>query len=110
MIALGENNAIALTRGDTATITLVILDASGEIYELEEGDEVVLTVKASSWAPEALLELTAEDMAFSFDSSATADLSPGTYYYDIRLKTASGESYTVVEKAEFIIAEAVTWS
>ena len=49
-------------------------------------------------------------MAFSFDSSATADLSPGTYYYDIRLKTASGGSYTVVEKAEFIIGEAVAWS
>ena len=50
MIALGENNAITLTRGDTATVNLVILDASGEAYEPEEGDEVVLTVKASSWA------------------------------------------------------------
>lgn len=110
MIALGENNAITLTRGDTATINLVILDAEGETYELAEGDSCVLTVKASSWAPEALLELTAENMAFSLVSSATADLSPGTYYYDVRLKTASGASYTVVEKAEFITGEAVAWS
>ena len=110
MIVLGENNAITLTRGDTATVNLVILDEEGETYELADGDTCVLTVKASSWAPEALMELTAENLAFSFDSSATAALSPGTYHYDIRLKTASGASYTVVEKAEFSIGEAVAWS
>lgn len=108
MIALGENNEITLTRGDTAVIN-VDLTIYGETYELSEGETLVLTVKVTSWGPKVLLEKTADSMSFQIKSEDTAELSPGTYYYDVRLRCADGASYTVVPRSAFIIKEAVAW-
>lgn len=108
MIALGDDNEITLTRGDTATVN-VELTMGGEAYELSEGESLTLTVKVTSWGPKVLLEKTAADMAFTLDSEDTAELSPGTYYYDVRLRGEGGESYTVVPRSAFVIKEAVAW-
>lgn len=94
---------IKLTRGDSATLS-VALDG----YEMQDGDTLTLSVKVDPSKEGYLLQLTAEGMAFTFLPSSTAGLPFGAYRYDIELKTAAGEVYTVIPVSSFTLMEEVT--
>lgn len=94
---------IKLTRGDSAMLS-VTLDG----YEMQDGDTLTLSVKVDPSKTEYLLQLTAEDMTFTFLPETTAGLAFGAYRYDIQLTTAAGEVYTVIPVSSFTIMEEVT--
>ncbi len=87
------------TRGDTKVFKFRLLDKSGEILELGNGDKLFLTVKKSSKSTTVAfqktlnngIELKDGDYYYvTINSDDTAKLNYGTYGYDIEIKTATG--------------------
>ena len=105
-----DDKTIKLTRGDTARLTVPIINlANNGEYTMESGDILYFTVKK-----------TAKDSGFLFQKSVTgsnsihirpedtADLSFGKYKYDVQLTTATGDVYTVIEPSAFEVMEEIT--
>ena len=105
-----DDKTIKLTRGDTARLTVPIVNlANNGEYTMESGDILYFTVKK-----------TAKDTEFLFQKSVTgsnsihirpedtADLSFGKYKYDVQLTTATGDVYTVIEPSTFEVMEEIT--
>lgn len=105
-----DDKIIKLTRGDTARLTVPIINlANNGEYTMESGDILYFTVKK-----------TAKDTDFLFQKSVTgsnsihikpedtADLSFGKYKYDVQLTTATGDVYTVIEPSTFEVMEEIT--
>lgn len=105
-----DDKTIKLTRGDTARLTVPIINlANNGEYTMESGDILYFTVKK-----------TAKDTDFLFQKSVTgsnsihirpedtADLSFGKYKYDVQLTTATGDVYTVIEPSAFEVMEEIT--
>ena len=102
--------SLEMTRGDTESITV-----SCEGHPFEEGDIVEMTVRKRA---------SSEDRAFykridmfNEDGSATipinpedtADLSFGSYMYDIQLTFADGTVATIIKPNSFVLLEEVTY-
>ena len=111
MLIVQENGAIRLTRGDTARLTVTILNQlSGEPYVIRDTDILTLTVKKS-----------VKDMMFCFQKevlgSCHIQIKPadtklrsfGMYKYDVQLKTRNGDIYTVIPPTNFEIMPEVTY-
>ena len=109
MLYIDDKN-IKLTRGDTARLTVPIINlANNGEYTMESGDILYFTVKK-----------TAKDSDFLFQKSVTgsnsihirpedtATLSFGKYKYDVQLTTATGDVYTVIEPSTFEVMEEIT--
>lgn len=105
-----DDKTIKLTRGDTARLTVPIINlANNGEYTMESGDILYFTVKK-----------TAKDSDFLFQKSVTgsnsihirpedtANLSFGKYKYDVQLTTATGDVYTVIEPSTFEVMEEIT--
>lgn len=105
-----DDKTIKLTRGDTARLTIPIVNlANNGEYTMESGDILYFTVKK-----------TAKDSDFLFQKSVTgsnsihirpedtATLSFGKYKYDVQLTTATGDVYTVIEPSTFEVMEEIT--
>lgn len=105
-----DDKIIKLTRGDTARLTVPIINlANNGEYTMESGDILYFTVKK-----------TAKDTDFLFQKSVTgsnsihikpedtANLSFGKYKYDVQLTTATGDVYTVIEPSTFEVMEEIT--
>ena len=105
-----DDKTIKLTRGDTARLTVPIINlANNGEYTMESGDILYFTVKK-----------TAKDSDFLFQKSVTgsnsihirpedtAVLSFGKYKYDVQLTTATGDVYTVIEPSTFEVMEEIT--
>lgn len=105
-----DDKTIKLTRGDTARLTVPIVNlANNGEYTMESGDILYFTVKK-----------TAKDSDFLFQKSVTgsnsihirpedtANLSFGKYKYDVQLTTATGDVYTVIEPSTFEVMEEIT--
>ena len=102
---------IALTRGDNATLCVTLSNIGGEPYSLNEGDELVLSVKQSAAVSPYIFQLTADgEGVFTFLPSTTEDMAFGSYKYDIQLTTNEGEVYTVIPVSTFTVMEEVTWT
>ena len=102
---------IKVTRGDTPTYNVKLADASGEPYELQEGDALTFTVKASTKVSDPVLVqkvMTSETgPSFRLTEQDTA-LDYGTYRYDVELRTAAGDVLTVVKPDKLEITAEVT--
>ena len=105
-----DDKTIKLTRGDTARLTVPIINlANNGEYTMESGDILYFTVKK-----------TAKDSDFLFQKSVTGSnsihirpedtvtLSFGKYKYDVQLTTATGDVYTVIEPSTFEVMEEIT--
>lgn len=98
---------ITITRGDTASFSISITDASGAAYEPQEGDTVTFTVKKSTKTDDILIQKTGT--AVQLEHEDTADLKYGTYVYDVQLTYASGAIDTFIGPADFVVTEEVTF-
>ena len=92
---------ISLTRGDTAALRVEITresaDGTQTPYEMAQTDTLVLTAKKGNLRPGERLEITAVGTpTLSIRPEHTKNLPPGDYVYDIQLKTAAGDVYTVI--------------
>lgn len=102
---------ISITRGDTPTFNVSLTDAEGEAYELQSGDVLTFTVKASTKVSDPVLiqkEMnSATGASFRLTEDDTA-LDYGTYRYDVELRTAGGDVMTVVKPDKLEITAEVT--
>ncbi|MBQ8132906.1 MAG: BppU family phage baseplate upper protein [Clostridia bacterium] len=70
------------------------------IFEVRHGENIILQKELTN------AEYNDDEKGYILSlSSDETDISPGTYYYKIRLKRADGEFETVIPKKEFIIEE-----
>lgn len=104
-----NNNRIFLTRGDTAELSLSLVDGNGNVYEPTEGDTIYFRLKkyATSTASEVLISKTADLnlMTISFEPTDTIALSFGDYRYEVELVTSGGSHYTVIADSAFEIGK-----
>ena len=97
-----EDQAIYLTRGDSAEVSIDLTTEGGEAYDLGAGDTLTLTVRKEPTATSAVV------FAKSVKGSGVIPIAPedtrgaevGQYSADIQLTTADGEVHTVYPRLE----------
>lgn len=97
-----EDQAIYLTRGDSAEVSIDLTTEGGEAYDLGANDTLTLTVRKEPMATSAVI------FAKSVVSSGVIPIAPedtreaeiGQYSADIQLTTADGEVHTVYPRLE----------
>lgn len=101
------DNTIRITRGDSLTVNVTLVDQDGFPYEPVEGDEVLFTVKKSAKASEILIQKNIDINTLVLDlvEVDTEDLAFGNYVYEIECITTTNDHYTVIKNAPFIITE-----
>ena len=106
-----EDHAIRMTRGDSAAFQLSIQHADGSTYVPAEGDEILFTVKKNAYVKECTLQKNIDPdlMLVKLEPEDTKHLSYGKYFYDVELKMASGDVFTVITYSPFLIEEEITW-
>lgn len=111
MLYVERDGTIRLTRGDTARITVSIMnDLSGAAYEFCEADTLILTVKRSVRETEALIQKSISGgNVFHLAPKDTSGLTFGKYRYDVELRTAAGDVYTVIPPTIFEVMAEVTY-
>ena len=100
---------IALTRGDSQTYTLTFKQADGTLYCLKNW-VVFFTLKTNYSLPDAQASLqkivttfadttagTSGVATISLEPTDTVDLDPGEYDFDISVRTAGNETFTVMK-------------
>ena len=105
-----KTNKIRLTHGDTAYLTINIIDdTTGEEYEMTDDDTLTMTVKKSLRDVQpAIQKINHGDNVFHILPSDTSDLSVSEYKYDVQLTTHDGDIYTIIEPSIFEIMPEVT--
>ena len=100
-----NNNRIYLTRGDTAYITVALTDSSGNNYTPIAGDKIYFRLKKNVFGNNLILvkEVNTSTLKLELNPSDTQNLDFTSYRYEIELVKASGECFTVIENAPFII-------
>lgn len=106
-----KNNVIKLTRGDTAYITVPIVDdKTGQPVTLTDHDYLTFTVKKTIYDEEACFKHTlAGSNAFKIYPEDTSGLEYGRYFYDVQLVNADGDVYTVITPHVFEVTGEVTF-
>ena len=105
-----ENNRIRLTRGDTAILRVAIQNSmTREAYAMADDDVLTLTVKQAvrDMIPVLQKRLVGANV-FHIEPSDTAGLSFRRYLYDVELRTAAGDVFTVIGPTAFEVLSEVT--
>ena len=118
-ILAGENQ-ITISRGESATIFLQVLDSTNAVVDLT-GGKVYFTVKVTVKDTTPLIQKTSDLITqivityprlgkceIILDASNTNTLDVGTYTYDIWVMLSSGKKYPVIKPSVFEIEESVT--
>ena len=108
MLKIDRDNAIHLTRGDTARISLAVTASDGTAYDYSE-DTVLFTIKASTVTSDNLVQKTVTDGVIYIAPEDTAGLSYKEYVYDVQLTTVGGDVCTIIPPAKFVVEPEVTW-
>lgn len=86
------NNAIYLTRGDTAILQLSIKQDDGSDYAISDTDNVLFTIKKSTKEKTVILQKSVMDGKIKINPEETSSLEYGTYLYDVQLRKGDGDS------------------
>ena len=110
MLYIQHGGKIRLTRGDTAMLTVnIINDITGNEYIVAEDDAMTMTVKRDIYDDEPIFQ---KDLigsnTFHIQPRDTCSLEFGKYVYDVQLTTAKGDVFTVIEPSIFEILQEVT--
>lgn len=111
MLKILDDLTIQLTRGDTAALTVdIVNEVASTQYEMASDDKLTFSVKK-----------TVNDRRYYFqkivtgtnriviDPSDTKNMGFGTYVYDVQLEKSIGDISTVVGPATFELLAEVTW-
>ena len=103
---------IALTRGDSAYITLVITNGDGSPFELSQGDTVRCQVRSSPTIGELLFEgdvsIDDDGVIWHISPADTKNLSIGEYYWDAELELSNGDIFSFIPVSIFEVLDEVT--
>lgn len=101
-----SGDTITMTRGDTETLTVTVLDSDGESYTLGEDEYIELCIKASVDDDTALVVKTTTDGDITFDRDDTWSMDVGKYVYNIRVEDGSTSFHTIIE-GKFVLKAVV---
>lgn len=97
----GKQN-VYISQGDSAVCDVSITNPEFpyEEYELQEGDSLIFTVRATPKMldsdEEPLIQKTLLGNQVVLDSADTVNLEVGQYYYDVKLIFADGSVNTII--------------
>lgn len=93
-----DGNTIILTRGDTARMTVEILDSEGQTYTPQEGDVVRFAVKRRYSDSTTVIKKTipSNTLVLEIEPSDTEKLAFADYVYDIEITYANGDVDTFI--------------
>lgn len=104
------SNEVFLTRGDSADLEVIIYDLEGNVYELQEGDQLVFTLKYNCITEDILIQKDiSSDSTIHMLPNDTVTLYYGPYWFDVQLTKADGDVYTVIDPHKFNITKEVTF-
>lgn len=115
MFYIFSENVIKITKGNSATIDITLVDSSsGEHFTLSDGDRILFTIKNRNGETVIQKVITSADeypeeegvYQCAFEPNDTISLPTGTYDYDCLLVTEDGEAITFISSA-FVITKAV---
>lgn len=107
MFEILSNGKMRIVRGDTGEFNVEIFNRDGSLYELQEGDEVVFTVKNKAMEGVDLIRKLGPYIRIN--PADTSRLSFGKYQYDVQVQFADGTVDTIIPKNIFEVMEEVTW-
>lgn len=99
MYSVKGENTLFVTRGDSASFRLDLIDADGSPFVLQQDDKLTFTVKKTTSDKEALISKTVTN-AIVLTPSDTNDL---------QLNRANGYVETIITPSTLIIGEEVTF-
>lgn len=109
MLKVKSNGVINMSRGDTISLDVNIVDADGNDYELKEDEELYFSVKAKSTDKNyAIPPKKLDGKTLHLASEDTYDLDFGNYLYDIQLRKADGRCNTIIKPTQLVIEEVIT--
>lgn len=102
-----DDNTIRITKGDSLSVGIELIDEDGYDYKPELTDTILFTVKKSALATDILIQkqIDPETLIIDFIESDTRNLAFGDYKYEVEVVTESDDHYTVIKNAPFIIME-----
>ena len=105
-----EGNVIRLTRGDTAYISVPIVNKiTKEKYEVAAGDILEFSIKKYASDDTSIVhKKIVGSNTFHILPEDTSGLPFGKYEYDVQLTTKNGDVYTVIEASVFEVMKEVT--
>ena len=102
-------NKVTLTQGDSAALKIKVRDARNKVVSLTDDDAAVLTIKRDINDADVVLQLNMDsDGQFVFRPDDTAELECGRYCYDVQVTLSTGNVYTVIPPAQFVLEKGVT--
>lgn len=102
------DNSIALTRGDTAYLTVPI-EINGESYTMNAEDTLTLSVKSSAKDEDYCFQcISTGENTIHIKPSDTAPLDFKKYKYDVQLNMSNGDVFTVIPFDIFEVLPEVT--
>ena len=109
----GKN--IYLTRGDSAYITITIRNQSGELYEVQDSDELRLQVRTSPNTGKLvfegrLIKESKTSFVWYIRPEDTSECKISDLYYDCQLTLSNGDVFTVIPCSKFVLKDEVTLS
>ena len=108
MFVIDKNNKIKLTVGDTATMLIQIFDLENKEYEIQDTDDITLTLKKTADGEIVLEKKATNDNYIIINSSDTSNLKAGLYVYDVQLKTKDDFTYTIIPTSFFQLTSEVS--
>lgn len=102
-------NVITLTRGDSFSAKVSILDEKGEPYLPKDGDRIRFAAKKTyeDRSPLIQKEIPLDTLLLTLDPEDTKSLSFGQYVYDIQLEKETGEVDTFLPNGTLHLTEEV---
>lgn len=107
-----SDTKIYLTRGDSAYITLKIVDQEGDRYELQEGDVVRCQVRDKANDGQLLFEgqidIVRNDLIWHIRPEDTAGAEVKSYVWDAQIQLSNGDIFTFIAPSVFKLMDEVT--
>lgn len=97
-----KRNKIFMTRGDTVSLKIDVVDLNGDPYYLQDGDDAIFRVKRSACDKNMLIEkeLEVDDEGILYlliEPEDTENLKFGIYTYEVEIITADDGHFTIID-------------
>jgi len=110
MFVIQKDKKIIITKGDTASIFVQVVDLDNKEYEIKPDDVITFTVRKSANSEASISKTATSDHYIILEPTDTKDLKTGLYVYDVQLKIGGSDDaiYTIVPQSFFEIRNEVT--
>lgn len=109
MYKIDDDQNIFLTRSDTCSLKLSVVDDNDTPYDYSN-DLVQLTIKTNTYTPVIVIQKNIVGDTFKIDPDDTKNLQYGRYLYDVQIITNSNDVYTVIGPCNFVLNDEVNFN